>query len=38
MKRLIAAESVMQGHPDKVADAVSDAILDAFGTRPPSAC
>mgnify|MGYP002856515887 CR=1 FL=1 len=30
MKRLFTSESVSEGHPDKVADQVSDAILDAF--------
>ncbi len=30
MKRLFTSESVSDGHPDKVADQVSDAILDAF--------
>ena len=29
MKRLFTSESVSEGHPDKVADQVSDAILDA---------
>lgn len=27
-KRLISAESVTEGHPDKVCDQISDAILD----------
>lgn len=27
--RLVVSESVTEGHPDKVADYVSDAILDA---------
>ncbi|MCL2255905.1 MAG: methionine adenosyltransferase, partial [Firmicutes bacterium] len=30
MKRLITSESVTEGHPDKVCDAVSDGILDAI--------
>ena len=30
MKRLITSESVSKGHPDKVADQISDAILDAY--------
>lgn len=30
MKRLFTSESVSEGHPDKVADQISDAILDAF--------
>ena len=29
-KRLFTSESVTEGHPDKVCDAVSDAILDAL--------
>jgi S-adenosylmethionine synthetase len=29
MKRLITSESVTEGHPDKVCDQISDAILDA---------
>ena len=28
MKRLISSESVFEGHPDKVCDQISDAILD----------
>ena len=28
-KRLFTSESVTEGHPDKVCDAISDAILDA---------
>ena len=27
---LFTSESVSEGHPDKVADQISDAILDAF--------
>lgn len=30
MNRLFTSESVSEGHPDKVADQISDAILDAF--------
>jgi S-adenosylmethionine synthetase len=30
MKRLFTSESVSQGHPDKVCDQISDAILDAM--------
>ncbi|MBD3320303.1 MAG: methionine adenosyltransferase [Chitinivibrionales bacterium] len=30
MKRLITSESVSQGHPDKVSDQISDAVLDAM--------
>ncbi|MDE1873869.1 MAG: methionine adenosyltransferase [Candidatus Micrarchaeota archaeon] len=36
-KYLIAAESVTEGHPDKVADIVSDSVLDAIITRDPGA-
>lgn len=35
--RLFTSESVTEGHPDKVADQVSDAILDTFLTRDPLA-
>jgi S-adenosylmethionine synthetase len=34
---LFTSESVTEGHPDKVCDQVSDAILDAFLTRDPKA-
>ena len=30
MKRVFTSESVSEGHPDKCADQISDAILDAF--------
>lgn len=30
MKRIISSESVFDGHPDKVCDQISDAILDAI--------
>ena len=29
-KSLFTSESVTEGHPDKIADQISDAILDAF--------
>ena len=29
-KYLFTSESVTEGHPDKVADAISDSILDAI--------
>ena len=32
-----ASESVSEGHPDKVCDRISDAILDAFLTEEPEA-
>ena len=34
-KRLFTSESVSEGHPDKVCDAVSDAILDALMAQYP---
>ncbi|HXN09435.1 MAG TPA: S-adenosylmethionine synthetase N-terminal domain-containing protein, partial [Candidatus Acidoferrales bacterium] len=34
-KRLFTSESVTEGHPDKVADQISDAILDAIMTQDP---
>ena len=34
-KRLFTSESVTEGHPDKVCDAVSDAILDAIMAQDP---
>ncbi|MCM0034359.1 MAG: methionine adenosyltransferase [Burkholderiaceae bacterium] len=34
---LFTSESVSEGHPDKVADQVSDAILDAIFTQDPHA-
>ena len=33
--RTFTSESVTQGHPDKVADIVSDAILDAYMAQDP---
>ncbi len=34
-KRLFTSESVTEGHPDKLCDAVSDAILDALMEQDP---
>ena len=34
---LFSSESVSEGHPDKLADRISDAILDEFLRRDPSA-
>jgi S-adenosylmethionine synthetase len=34
---LFTSESVAEGHPDKVADQISDAVLDAILARDPSA-
>ena len=31
------SESVSEGHPDKVADQISDAIVDLFLSRDPTA-
>ena len=30
MSYIFTSESVSEGHPDKIADQISDAILDAF--------
>ena len=35
MKRLFTSESVTEGHPDKMCDQISDAILDAIFTEDP---
>ena len=35
MKKLFTSESVTEGHPDKVCDAISDAILDALMEQDP---
>ncbi len=35
MSHLFTSESVSEGHPDKVADQISDAILDEFLARDP---
>ncbi|MDX1476849.1 MAG: methionine adenosyltransferase [Saprospiraceae bacterium] len=37
MPYLFTSESVSEGHPDKVADQISDAILDAFLMQDPDA-
>lgn len=36
-RRLFTSESATEGHPDKVADRISDAVLDAFLAQDPSA-
>lgn len=36
MNKLITAESVSYGHPDKVADQISDAILDGYLKEDPN--
>ncbi|MDD4121957.1 MAG: methionine adenosyltransferase, partial [Eubacteriales bacterium] len=35
MKRLFTSESVTEGHPDKVCDQISDAIVDAIFEKDP---
>lgn len=37
MKKLFTSESVTEGHPDKICDQVSDAILDAILEQDPHA-
>ena len=36
-KILFTSESVTEGHPDKVADQISDGILDAILAQDPTA-
>ena len=36
-RRLFTSESVTEGHPDKICDQISDAILDAIITQDPTA-
>jgi len=36
-KRLFTSESVTEGHPDKVCDQISDAVLDAILAQDPTA-
>ncbi|MDQ7094873.1 methionine adenosyltransferase [Desulfosporosinus sp. PR] len=37
VKRLFTSESVTEGHPDKICDQISDAILDAILAKDPNA-
>ncbi|MEG0771862.1 methionine adenosyltransferase [Clostridium sp.] len=37
MKRLFTSESVTEGHPDKICDQISDAVLDAILEQDPMA-
>lgn len=37
MKKLFSSESVTEGHPDKVADYISDSVLDAILKEDPNA-
>ena len=34
-ERIITSESVTEGHPDKIADQISDALLDEFLRNDP---
>jgi S-adenosylmethionine synthetase len=36
-KYLFTSESVSEGHPDKLADAISDSVLDAYLSQDPAA-
>ena len=36
MKKLFSSESVTEGHPDKICDQVSDAVLDALLAQDPA--
>ena len=36
MKKLFTSESVTEGHPDKMCDQISDAILDAIIAQDPN--
>ncbi len=36
-RRLFTSESVTEGHPDKIADQISDAVLDAIFAKDPQA-
>ena len=37
MEYLFSSESVSEGHPDKMADQISDSILDAYIEKDPYA-
>ncbi|AQP44445.1 methionine adenosyltransferase [Tessaracoccus flavus] len=37
MSRLFTSESVTEGHPDKIADSISDAVLDSLLAQDPNA-
>lgn len=37
MKRLFTSESVTEGHPDKICDQISDAVLDSILKKDPNA-
>ena len=38
MKQLFTSESVTEGHPDKICDQISDAVLDAILAQDPRLC
>ena len=35
MRKLFTSESVTEGHPDKICDQISDAVLDALLEQDP---
>ena len=35
---IFTSESVSEGHPDKVSDRISDAVVDHFISKDPFAC
>lgn len=37
MKKFFTSESVTEGHPDKICDQISDAVLDAILAKDPMA-
>ena len=37
MKKVFTSESVTEGHPDKIADQISDGVLDAILEKDPDA-
>ena len=37
MRKLFTSESVTEGHPDKICDQISDAILDNILAKDPNA-
>ena len=36
MRKLFTSESVTEGHPDKIADQISDAVLDVILAKDPN--
>ena len=36
MKKLFSSESVTEGHPDKICDQISDAVLDTIIKEDPT--